>query len=185
MDLSYNLAELLVLAAYLFRKVLYIRTIAICASLLYINFSLKHHLPDVFWWSLIYICANAFQILMLLKEQFPTNLSLHLQEIKNKYFSKMTIADFRKLIKLSSQSKAELVNLITQGKPVDRLMLITKGTSYVSQGDKMISLEPYHFLGEMSFFNNNLATADVTIKEPIEFIYWDYEMVRKIEEKNP
>ncbi|KTC68904.1 Cyclic nucleotide-binding domain protein [Legionella birminghamensis] len=185
MDLSYHIAELLVLFSYLFRNMLYLRIVACCASLLYMHYSLRHNLPDIFWWSAIYLIVNFIQIFLIVKEKFPIELNPTLQAIKEKFFKHVSTSDFMKIIKLSGKGQAGSAHLMIKDKPVSQLLLITGGSVLVQFQNQIIELGPYHFLGEMSFFNNQLATADVTVKEQADFIYWDYEAIRRLQERQP
>ncbi|MCW8450525.1 cyclic nucleotide-binding domain-containing protein [Legionella quinlivanii] len=185
MDLTYHIAELLLLVSYLLRDMLHLRIVACFVSLLYIFYGMNHNLPEIYWWSVIYLVVNIFQILLIFKQKLPAQLDPPLQAIKDQLFTHMVTSEFVKLIKLSKEGEARTAALMSRDQPVSRVLLLTEGKALVYCDKHIIELKPYHFLGEMSFFNNQLATADVIVKEPVKFIYWEYETLKRLQERQP
>lgn len=185
MDLLFNVAASLAVISFMFRKVLYIRLVSILSSILYIQYSVNHQLPDIFWWSLVYIFVNTVQIICLIRDQLPGTLQPPFKSIKDRFFAGCTTAEFQKILKMAKTVETSESHLIRKNAPVNHLMLLLDGTAYVQSEGATFSVDPYHFLGEMSFFNNNQAVSDVYIHEPVKFLSWDYKALYKLKEKNP
>ncbi len=115
----------------------------------------------------------------------PRDLPYDLQQIKDLFFSGMQTSDFIRLIKLSYRGSSSNQKILTQDEPVENLMLITKGLVYIEVDGAIIEIGPYHFIGEMSYFRDGKASTTIHAREPVDYLYWRYSDLRRLQEKQP
>ncbi|STY29079.1 Cyclic nucleotide-binding domain [Legionella wadsworthii] len=185
MDYLYSLGNILLLLSLCFRKVLFIRTIFILSDLSFLLYGSLADVPPVAYWAVASIVINFVQIGILLRDMIPKDLPYDLQQIKDLFFSSMQTSDFIRLIKLSYRGTSSNTQMLTRGEPVENLMLITKGMVYIEVDNTMIQVGPYHFIGEMSYFRDGKATTTIYSREPVDFLYWRYSDLRRLQQNKP
>lgn len=115
----------------------------------------------------------------------PKDLPEELAQIKQRLFESMAIGDFIRLMELSKKAIASNQQLLTQGEPVKNLMLITDGKMYIKLTNSTVELDHYHFVGEMSYFNEGKASNTVFVNDPAEYLYWNYDDLHDLQRKKP
>lgn len=185
MDHLYSLGNILMLLSLCFRKVLFLRTIFILSDLSFLLYGVLADVPPVAYWAIASLAINFVQIGILLRDMIPRDLPYDLQQIKDLFFSSMQTSDFIRLIKLSYRGTSSNKKMLTQGEPVENLMLITDGLVYLDVDGATIEVGPYHFIGEMSYFRDGKASTSIHSLEPVNFLYWRYSDLRRLQEKNP
>lgn len=183
MDYLYSIGNILILLSLSFRKVLLIRAIFIVSDLFFLLYGLLVPVYPIAYWAVASLLINFFQIGMLIRDMIPRELSYELKEIKDLFFQSMLTSDFLRLIKLSHKEKVRTKELIIKGQEVKNLILITEGEVYVERDGATLKLGPYHFIGEMSYFSNGRANATIYAKEPVEYLYWRYEDLHRLQDK--
>ncbi|MCW8385364.1 cyclic nucleotide-binding domain-containing protein [Fluoribacter dumoffii] len=143
------------------------------------------NVPPVTYWAIASLIINFVQIGILLRDMIPRDLPYDLQQIKDIFFADMQTSDFIRLIKLSYRGSSSNKEVLTKGHPVENLMLITNGKVYIEVERAVIELGPYHFIGEMSYFRDGKATTTIHAREPVDFLYWRYTDLRRLQEKKP
>lgn len=162
-----------------------IRIIFALSDTSFLLYGVLAHIPPIAYWAIASLLINFVQIGLLIRDMVPQNLSGELQEIKNLFFESMQTSDFLRLIKLSHRGKAEDETILEMGKPVKALMLITNGQVYIDIHGNILELEAYHFIGEMSYFSDGNASTTIYAREPIEYLYWNYTDLRRLQIKKP
>lgn len=185
MDYLYSLGNILLLLSLCFRKVLFIRTIFILSDLSFLLYGSLADVAPVAYWAVASIVINFVQIGILLRDMIPKDLPYDLQQIKDLFFSGMQTSDFIRLIKLSYRGTSSNTQMLTRGEPVENLMLITKGMVYIEVDNTLIQVGPYHFIGEMSYFRDGKATTTIYSREPVDFLYWRYSDLRRLQQNKP
>ncbi|HHF7366533.1 TPA: cyclic nucleotide-binding domain-containing protein [Legionella bozemanae] len=185
MDYLYSLGNILMLLSLCFRKVLFLRTIFILSDLSFLLYGALADVPPVAYWAIASLMINFVQIGILLRDMMPRDLPYDLQQIKDLFFSSMQTSDFIRLIKLSYRGTSSNKKMLTKGEPVENLMLITEGLVYIEVDGAIIKVGPYHFIGEMSYFRDGKASTTIYSREPVDFLYWRYSDLRRLQEKNP
>ncbi len=137
------------------------------------------------YWAIASLIINFVQIAILVHDMRPQILDEELQEIKNLFFESMQTSDFLRLIKLSHKGIAHDKLLLEKDKPVKALMLITNGQVYIDIHGSILKLGHYHFIGEMSYFGDGNASTTIHAREPVEYLYWDYNDLRRLQHKKP
>lgn len=181
----YSLGNILILLSLSFRKVIYIRSIFVLSDLCFLLYGLLTQVAPMIYWAVATLVINLVQIGVLLRDMLPIDLSPELQQIKNIFFDSMQASDFLRVIKLSSKGTASNEKMLIQGQPVTCLLLITKGQVYVEVEGSVLELGAYHFIGEMSYFHDSKASATIYAHEPVEYLYWNYADLHRLQEKKP
>lgn len=185
LDYLYSLGNILILLSLSCRKVLLIRLIFALSDICFLLYGLFAHLNPIVYWSIAGLVINFVQISLLLRDMMPKDLSEELKQIKKLFFDSMQTSDFLRLIKLSHKGSAKDEIVLEQGKPVKALMLITKGKVYIDIHGSILELGNYHFIGEMSYFSDGNASTTIHAREPVEYLYWNYEDLHRLQERKP
>lgn len=185
MDYLYSLGNVLILLSLSCRKVLLIRILFALSDLSFLAYGIVLHIAPMAYWAIASLLINFVQIGVLLRDMVPKDLSEELQEIKKIFFDTMQTSDFLRLIKLSHKGSANDAIVLEKGKPVLALMLITKGQVYIDIHGSVLELGHYHFIGEMSYFSDGNASTTIHAREPVEYMYWYYDDLRRLQIKKP
>jgi len=185
LDYLYSLGNILILLSLCFRKVLFIRTIFVLSDLSFLLYGALANVPPVAYWGIASLVINFVQIGILLRDMIPRDLPYDLQQIKDLFFSSMQTSDFVRLIKLSYRGTSSNQEILLKGSPVENLMLITKGKVYIEVEGGILELGPYHFIGEMSYFRDGKASTTIHAHEPVDYLYWRYTDLHRLQEKKP
>lgn len=101
-----------------------------------------------------------------------------------KSFSTLNPGQFRKIQKLGVTREAEPGTvLVTDGKDLDHLILVTDGQVRISKGDKEYVSDASVFIGEVSFLREGPASATVTAGKQVKYIEWSHEDLRRLMRK--
>lgn len=185
MDFLYSLGNILILLSLSFRKVLFIRLIFALSDISFLAYGLFMGLTPMVYWSVASLVINFVQIGFLFRDMLPQNLSEELLAIKHLFFESMSTNDFLSLIKLSHKGMTYESVLLEKGNPVNSLMLITNGQVYIDVHDKTVILGPYHFIGEMSYFSDGKASSTIFVREPVDYLYWNYADLHRLQLQSP
>lgn len=185
MDYLYSLGNILILLSLSCRKVLLIRIIFALSDTCFLFYGLLVNILPIAYWAIASLAINFVQIGILLRDMIPKDLSDELQAIKKLFFDSMQTSDFLRLIKLSHKETACDEIILEQGKPVKALRLITDGQVYIDIHGSILELGPYHFVGEMSYFSDGNASTTIHAREPVDYLYWNYEDLRRLQVRNP
>lgn len=185
LDYLYSLGNILILLSLSCRNVLLIRIIFALSDGLFLAYGILTHVPPMAYWAIASLVINFVQIGFLLRDMIPKDLDEELRQIKKIFFDTMPTSDFLRLIKLSHKGSATNDKILEEGKPVKSLMLITKGQVYIDINGSMLELGHYHFIGEMSYFGDGNASTTIYAREPVEFMYWNYADIHKLQDKKP
>ncbi len=139
----------------------------------------------VAYWAIASLVINFVQIGFLLRDLLPRDLPYDMQQIKDLFFVNTKASDFIRLIKLSDRGTSKNEKILTKGEPVEHLMLITKGSVYIEVEEAIIEVGPYHFIGEMSYFRDGKASTTIYAKEPVDYIYWSYSDLHRLQANKP
>lgn len=184
-DYLYSLGNILILLSLSFRKVLFIRIIFALSDFCFVAYGLWVEVMPMVYWAVASLIVNFVQIGLLVHDMIPQYLNEELQAIKDQFFETMTTNEFLKLIKLSRRGISYNQLMLEKGAPVEDLLLITEGYVYITLPDSVLRLGRYHFIGEMSYFSDGTASATIHAREPVEYLYWHYKDLRRLQVKKP
>ena len=87
------------------------------------------------------------------------------------------------LFRSTEFSEGEMI--LTRGESVDKLILIFIGEMAVEiEGKNIANLHSGSWVGEMSFINNEKASADVRVVKMAKCVYWDRKDINRFLKNN-
>ena len=180
-----NCAYIIVLAAYMAKKMVWLRLLTITGNILVLPYFLYFIEPPL-WnsigWACIYISINLVMLFYLYLESRPIELSDLEQNIYNMTFKSLEPRVFKKLIDHGSFEELQPdVSLVTRDSELDSLMYVVEGEAEVvlRHGEELI-IPTGGFIGEQSYITGEKTSADVkTGKEAAKIIRWNSEALRK------
>ena len=180
-----NCAYIIVLVAYMAKKMVWLRLLTIAGNILVVPYYLYFIEPPL-WnsigWACTYILINLVMLFIIYLESRPIKLSDLEQNIYNMTFKSLEPREFKKLIDHWSLEEFQPdVNLVTRDSELDSLMYVVEGEAEVvlKHGEQLI-IPTGGFIGEQSYITGEKTSADVkTGKEAAKIIRWNSEALRK------
>ena len=180
-----NCGYTIYLAAFLAKKIVWLRLLTITGNILVVPYYLYYIEPPL-WntivWLCIYTAINLVMLFIIYLESRPIKLSDLEQKIYNMTFKSLEPRVFKKLIDHGSLEKFQPeVVLVTRDSELDSLMLVVEGEAEVvlKHGEHLI-IPTGGFIGEQSYITGEKTSADVkTGKDAAKIIRWNSETLRK------
>ena len=180
-----NTAYILWLAAFMAKKIVWLRLLTITGNFLvipYYIFYLEPPLWNTVVWVGIYTVINFVMLFIIYLESRPIKLSDLEQKIYNMTFKSLEPRVFKKLIDHGSLEELQPeVVLVTRDSELDSLMYVVEGEAEVvlKHGEHLI-IPTGGFIGEQSYITGEKTSADVkTGKEAVKILRWNSEALRK------
>ena len=180
-----NCAYTIWLAAFLAKKIVWLRILTITGNILVVPYYL-YFLETPLWntiaWVGVYTVINLVMLFIIYLESRPIKLSDLEQKIYDLTFKSLGPRVFKKLIDHGSLEDLQPeVNLVTRDSELDSLMLVVEGEAEVvlKHGEQLI-IPTGGFIGEQSFVTGGKTSADVTTgKEAAMILRWNSQVLRK------
>jgi hypothetical protein len=185
-----HLAFGLIAFSFLVKDILYLRILSILASLFSVFYNFYIPLEPMWLpigWNLVFVVVNLYHIAVIIYEKRPVQMSPKEKELYETMFRGLTPVEFLKITKVAEwkQFKAPLP-IITQGKPVNDLILIYNGMVDILVNDnKVAELKDGQFVGEMSFLTEKPATATCRVSHNTECLVWKQGEFKDLLKRNP
>ena len=188
--LAGHLAFGLIAFSFLVKDILYLRILSILASLFSVLYNF--YIPvEPMWlainWNIIFVLVNIYHISVIIYEKRPVKMSSKEKELHETMFRGLTPVEFLKITKIAKWKKYKTpLPIITQGKPVNDLILIYNGLVDVIVNDKKVAnLKDGQFVGEMSFLTEKPATATCKVEHNVECLVWNQKDFKDLLKRNP
>ncbi|MEL6751571.1 MAG: cyclic nucleotide-binding domain-containing protein [Pseudomonadota bacterium] len=171
-----HFASALYVVAFLVKDQLWLRTLVLVATLAYIIYYYAvpaEPLWDAIGWSVVLGLANLFILVQLVLQRTTLTLS---EEEKALYanFSTLQPGEFRKLVKIATWRTVDTpLPLTHDGQTNAHLHFVLTGTCAITKGERSFSVDAPAFIGEVSFFLNEPASATVHAQPGSRVISWD------------
>jgi hypothetical protein len=184
-----HVANVLYLASYLLRDILWLRILTVVAIMILMPYYFSCS-DTPLWaaisWQAVFAVVNLFQIFLLMKERWPRNLQGDERHLYDTIFSDLTPGEFVKLLGVGGwRSTSPDEPLVADGSVVHEMMVLTDGELEVRKGDKVLArLKPGQFVGEMSFLTGDKAGADVVSAGAAKLMSWPQDALEKFLAKN-
>ena len=180
-----NCGYTIYLAAFLAKKIVWLRLLTIAGNILVLPYFLYFNEPPL-WnsivWVTIYTSINLVMLFIIYLESRPVKLSDLEQKIYDLTFKSLEPRVFKKLIDHGSLEELQPeVVLVNRDSELDSLMLVVEGEAEVvlKHGEHLI-IPTGGFIGEQSFITGGKTSADVTSgKEATMILRWNSEVLRK------
>jgi len=180
-----NTANIIFLAAFMAKKIVWLRLLTITGNIIVIPYFLYFHekpLWNTIVWVGVYTVINLVMLFIIYLESRPIKLSDLEQNIYNMTFKSLEPRVFKKLIDHGSLEELQPeVVLVTRDSELDSLMYVVEGEAEVvlKHGEHII-IPTGGFIGEQSFITGGKTSADVTTgKEAATILRWNSQVLRK------
>lgn len=188
MDYLIHSANVIYIFSYLVRDILWLRTlivVAISCVIPYYYFQPTPLMAPVYW-NLVFASINIVQIVILLRERRPVQMSEDEQTLYKMIFRSLTPREAQKLFKRAHWLSAQAGDtLVQQDSELDSLMLIYRGRASVQvNGHEIATLDDGHFVGEMSYITGNKTSACVVACAPTRYLTWPKRALQPFLDKN-
>ena len=188
MEYLIHIANILYLFSYIMHDILWLRVLTVAAACFlipYFYFRPDPLIPAIFW-NLVFTSLNVFWICRLLLERRPVKLSDDEQQLCQIAFLTLTPREMKKILNLSSWSNAVANEcFVSKDEPLERLILIYSGKANVEiDGQKVGELHAGQFIGEMSYFTDDVAAANVVATQDTRYVSWPKDRLRSFLDSN-
>ncbi len=182
-------ANILYLAAFMVRDILWLRILTVVASFCLVPYFYLRPEPLLtpIYWNLAFTALNVFWIIRILLERRPVKLNDDEQRLCELVFRTMTPREMLKILKLATWHEADANEcFVPRGEPLDRLMVIFSGKACVQvDGRNVTELQPGQFIGSISYVTGETAPANVVSLEPTRYVSWSKPALKTFMDKNP
>ena len=188
MEYLIHIANVLYLFSYSMRDILWLRVLTVAAAcflLPYFYYRPDPLYPAIFW-NLVFMTLNVYWIFRLLLERRPVKLSDDEQQLCQIAFRTLTPREMKKILKLSSWEDADPGEcFISMNDPLERLILLYSGKANVElDGEKVGELHAGQVIGEMSYFTEEVAAANVVAAEATRYVSWPKDRLKSFLDKD-
>jgi CRP-like cAMP-binding protein len=188
-DYLVHFSNILMLAAYSVRNILWLRWFAVAAALTNIPYFLLQ--GTVLWppvlWALVFTAINLYQIARIYLERSPVVLSQDEQKLYDLGFHSLRPREFVSLSLVGEWKSGEAgEKVITEGEPVSNLCIPITGSAEVrSRGERIGALKPGHIIGTALALTGEPSPVEVTFTEPARYMRWSLPSLRRFMDKRP
>jgi hypothetical protein len=185
-----HLAYILIFFSFLVKKIVYLRLLAIFASMASIYYSLNVS-GGPLWvqtqWNSLFILTNIGHICLFLWEKRNTMLGEHHGVLHQTFFNDLTSGEYLKMAKLGhlrTSGKDEV--LVEENSHVGMLFIIYEGAvSLKCSGQEFMTIEQGHFIGEMSYLTGEETKAEVQAIGEVKYFFWPKDKLKEFLAKSP
>lgn len=179
-----HVANVLYLASYSVRSVLWLRVLTVVAITCMMPYYYTRPTPmyDAMGWNSVFLAINLVQITLLVLERRPVFLGEEEMHLYRTLFRSLKPREFTALLAIADWKKAKPGDrLLEQNKPVDALLLISNGRGTVElDGRYVADVGACQFVGEMGFLTEQVASARVTAATPTDYLAWPAAKLREL-----
>jgi hypothetical protein len=176
-DYFIHAANILLLAAYSIRDILWLRVFAVASSLAALPYFLLQ--PNPLWapfaWSLLFISINLFQSWRLFLERRPVKLTNEEEEVRRLAFRDLPARKVLQIISIGSWITPEPgVRLIEQGKPVESISLLIRGKVQVKKASEILGeLGAGEIVGSALLLSGAAADVEAVTMDSTRALRWE------------
>jgi len=189
LDYLVHFSNVLMLAAYSVRDILWLRWFAVAAALTNIPYFLFQ--GTVLWppilWAVIFTVINLYQIAQLYLERRPVVLSQDEQKLYDLGFQGLRPREFVSLSIVGEWKNADPgETVVSEGEPVSSLNIPISGAAEVRKsGERIGELKPGHIIGTALAFTGDPSPVRVTFTEPARYMHWSLSSLRRFVDMRP
>jgi CRP-like cAMP-binding protein len=184
-----HFSNILMLASYSVRDILWLRWFAVAAALTNIPYFLMQ--PTKLWppviWAVVFTAINLYQILRLYLERRPVVLSEDEQKLYDMGFGSLRPREFVSLLMAGEWRTAVAGDaVLAEGKPVSSISIAISGTLMVRKGDKdVMPLKPGHVIGTALGLTGQPSPIAAIFTGPARYFCWPIGHIRAFLDKRP
>jgi hypothetical protein len=171
------IANSLYVFSYMLTSMLWLRILAIAAAIF--TFPYFYFQPEPLWsaifWQICFLSVNLINLLIVLFSMRATHFDKDEELAYDLKFSTLKRYEIRPIFKSAKRRSLEAGGkLLADGDENDLLFLILEGSCKVIRNNAEIALlKPGEFVGELSFMNDFVVSADVIAAQDTRLMVWD------------
>jgi hypothetical protein len=189
LDYFIHAANILLIAAYSVRDILWLRLLAVASAMAAMPYFLLQ--PTPLWaaagWSVLFTAINLFQTWRLVVERRPVKLTAEEEEVRRLVFRSLPPKKVLQVIGVGtwvSASPGE--RLIESGKPLESIALIVRGKVQVTHEGRLLSeLGPGEIVGSALLLSGARAEIDAVTAEATRTVQWNAATLERYLDANP
>ena len=189
LDYFIHAANILLLAAYSVRDILWLRVLAVTSSLAAMPYFLLQPTPlwAAFGWSVLFTGINLFQTWRLVVERRPVKLTTEEEEVRRLVFRDLPPKKALQVIGVGTWGSASPgEQFIERGKPLESIALIVRGKVQVTHGGRPLGeLGPGEIVGSALLLSGARSEIDAVTTEPTRILRWNAATLERYLEANP
>ena len=188
-DYLVHFSNVLMLAAYSVRDILWLRWFAVAAAVSAIPYYLLQ--ANVLWppvmWALVFTALNLYQIARIYLERRPVTLSPDEQALYDMAFTCIRPREFVSLALLGEwKTAAPGDRVLSEGETVARLCIAISGTVRVrGAGRELGTIEPGRLIGTALALTGDPSPIEGTFTRPARYMAWPLEALRRFLDRRP
>lgn len=189
LNLLVHFSNVLMLAAYSVRDILWLRWFAVAAALTNIPYFLlqEHTLWPPIIWALIFTAINLYQILRIYLDRRPVVFSEEERKLYEMSFKSLRPREFISLLMAGEWKTAGPgETVLAEGKPASSICIAISGTLKVCKsGIDVMPLNPGHLIGTALALTGQPSPMEATFIEPARYFSWPLANIRSFLDKRP
>jgi hypothetical protein len=189
LDYCIHAANIMLLAAYSVRDILWLRLFAVASSAIAMPYFLFQPTPlwAAFGWSVLFTVINVYQSWRLFRERRPVQLSAEEEEVRRLVFPDLPRREVLRVINIGSWANRALgERMIERGKSVDAISLIVQGRVQMSTEERVLGeMGPGDIVGSSLALSGAVAEVDAVTTEPARTLRWDVPTLQRYLEAKP
>ena len=189
LDYFIHAANILLIAAYSVRDILWLRVLAVTSSLAAMPYFLLQPTPlwAAFGWSVLFTSINLFQTWRLVVERRPVKLTAEEEEVRRLVFRDLPPKKVLEVIGVGTwTSVSPGVPLIERNKPLEAVALIVRGKVHVTlEGRLLGELGPGEIVGSALLLSGTRAEVDAAATEVTRTVRWNAATLERYLDANP
>ena len=189
LDYLVHFSNILMLAAYSVRDILWLRWFAVAAALTNIPYFLLQ--GTVLWppilWAVVFTVINLYQIAQLYLERRSVVLSQDEQRLYDMGFHSLRPREFLSFSLIGEWKSAEAgEKVVIEGEPVSSVCIPISGSADVhKRGERVATLRPGHIIGASLALTGERSPVEITFNEPARYMRSPLPSLRGFIDKRP
>ena len=181
-----HVANILYLASYSVRDILWLRVLTVIAMLCLSWCYLACEAYSALWWQAAFLAINGFQIGILIHERRPVRLTPDQKKLHEGPLRALTP---RQVQRFAGEAEWQAIDngehLLSENSELDYLILILSGKArIVARGEEIAWIDEGQFAGEMSFLTGDRTSADVIAEGSVLYARWPEAYVSELIKKD-
>ena len=190
LDYCIHAANVLLLAAYSVRDILWLRVFAVASSVMAMPYFLFQPAPlwAAFGWSVLFTAINLFQTWRLYRERRPVQLNPDEEEVRRLAFADLPPREVLHVISIGSWTSPQPgEHLIEAGKPVDSISLIVRGKVRMTKqsGGVLGDMGAGEIVGSTLLLSGAKAEVNAVSIEPLRALRWEAATLQRYLDAHP
>ncbi len=182
-----HLSYILLILSMLMRTMTRLRIFAVMAGLVsavYGYFWLND--PVTVFWEVIFVTTNLVQLSILAWENKRASFDVDEQRFVDAAVPNVEKAQAKRLLKAGQWCDAAAGDVLTrEGEIASHLVFIASGAVRIEKAGRIVGVCGHHdFVGEISFMNDQPATATAIVANSIRYLNFEREKLRKLVDKD-